>query len=82
MEKVQTGDAVMTTGQDAIYPPGYKIGEVIEVRPGSATQALVIHIRPSAGLERLKEVAVLRYQAPPRVEPDQSLPNVEKKNSK
>src|SRR6185369_9635599 len=31
MEKVQTGDAVMTTGQDAIYPPGYKIGEVIEV---------------------------------------------------
>ena len=82
MEKVQTGDAVMTTGQDAIYPPGYKIGEVIEVRPGSATQALVIHIRPSAGLERLKEVAVLRYQPPPRAEPDQSLPNVEKKNSK
>ncbi|HEX3232475.1 MAG TPA: rod shape-determining protein MreC, partial [Pyrinomonadaceae bacterium] len=82
MEKVQTGDAVTTTGQDAIYPPGYKIGDVIEVRPGSATQALVIHIRPSAGLERLKEVAVLRYQPPPRVEPDQSLPNVEKKNSK
>ena len=82
MEKVQTGDVVMTTGQDAIYPPGYKIGDVVEVRPGSATQALVIHIRPSAGLERLKEVAVLRYQPPPRAEPDQSLPNVEKKNSK
>ena len=82
MEKVQTGDTVTTTGQDAIYPPGYKIGDVIEVRPGSATQALVIHIRPSAGLERLKEVAVLRYQPPPRTEPDQSLPNVEKKNGK
>ena len=82
MEKVQNGDVVMTTGQDAIYPPGYKIGDVVEVRPGSATQALVIHIRPSAGLERLKEVAVLRYQPPPRAEPDQSLPNVEKKNSK
>ena len=82
MEKVQTGDSVMTTGQDAIYPPGYKIGDVIEVRPGSATQALVIHIRPGAGLERLKEVAVLQYRPPPRVEPDQSLPNVEKKISK
>jgi rod shape-determining protein MreC len=80
MEKVQTGDSVMTTGQDAIYPSGYKIGDVIEVRPGSATQALVIHIRPSAGLERLKEVAVLRYQPPQRVESDQALPNVEKKN--
>jgi rod shape-determining protein MreC len=82
LEKVQSGDSVMTTGQDAIYPPGYKIGDVIEVRPGSATQALVIHIRPSAGLERLKEVAVLMYRPPQRTEPDQSLPNVEKKNSK
>lgn len=82
MEKVETGDSVMTTGQDAIYPPGYKIGDVIEVRPGSATQALVIHIRPSAGLERLKEVAVLTYRPPQRPEPDQSLPNVDKKTSK
>ena len=82
LEKVQTGDAVTTTGQDAIYPPGYKIGDVIEVRPGSATQSLVIHIRPSAGLERLKEVAVLMYRPPQRTEPDQSLPNVDKKSSK
>ncbi len=79
LEKVQTGDSVVTTGQDAIYPPGYKVGDVVEVRPGSATQAQVIHIRPSAGLDRLKEVAVLMYRAQERVEPDQSLPNVEKK---
>jgi rod shape-determining protein MreC len=79
LEKVQTGDAVVTTGQDAIYPPGYKVGDVVEVRPGSATQAQVIRIRPSAGLDRLKEVAVLMYRAQEKVEPDQSLPNVEKK---
>lgn len=79
LEKVQPGDVVTTTGQDLIYPQGYKVGDVIEVRPGSATQALVIHIRPSAGLERLKEVAVLLYRPPQRPEPDQSLPNVDKK---
>lgn len=79
MEKVQLGDSVITTGQDAIYPPGYKVGDVVEVRPGSATQSQVIHIRPSAGLDRLKEVAVLMYQPTQRTEPDQSLPNVEKK---
>jgi rod shape-determining protein MreC len=78
-EKVQTGDTVTTTGQDAIYPPGYTVGEVVEVKPGSATQAQVIRIRPGAGLERLKEVAVLMYHPPPRTESDQSLPNVEKK---
>jgi len=82
MEKVQVGDTVTTTGQDAIYPPGYTVGAVVEVRPGSATQAQVIHIRPGAGLDRLKEVAVLMYQPPQRTESDQALPNVEKKSSK
>jgi cell shape-determining protein MreC len=68
MEKVQAGDAVMTTGQDAIYPPGYRL--VMWLKCGrDLRHRLVIHIRPSAGLERLKEVAVLRYQPPPRVEP-------------
>ena len=79
LEKVQTGDSVMTTGQDAIYPPGYNVGEVVEVKSGSATQTQVIHVRPGAGLERLKEVVVLLYHPPLRSESDQSLPNVEKK---
>jgi len=79
LEKVQPGDSVTTTGQDGIYPPGYNIGQVVEVRPGSATQAQIIYVRPSAGLERLKEVAVLLYRPPQRSESDQSLPNVDKK---
>ncbi|MDX6385303.1 MAG: rod shape-determining protein MreC [Blastocatellia bacterium] len=82
MEKVQVGDTVTTTGQDAIYPPGYSVGQIVEVRPGSATQAQVIRIRPGAGLDRLKEVAVLMYRPPQRTESDQSLPNVEKKTTK
>ena len=80
LEKVQVGDPVMTTGQDGIYPAGYKVGDVVEVKPGSATQTPVIHVRPSAGLDSLKEVAVLLYRAPQKFEPDQSLPNVEKKS--
>jgi rod shape-determining protein MreC len=79
LEKVQVGDTVTTTGQDSIYPPGYNVGEVVEVRAGSATQTQIIHVRPGAGLDRLKEVAVLLYRPPERSEPDQSLPNVDKK---
>lgn len=79
LEKVQLGDSVITTGQDAIYPAGYKVGEVVEVRPGSATQSQTIRVRPTAGLDRLKEVAVLMYRPPQKIEADQSLPNVEKK---
>jgi rod shape-determining protein MreC len=79
LEKVQMGDTVYTTGQDGIYPIGLTVGQVVELRPGSATQPQVIHIRPSAGLDRLKEVTVLQYRPAKNGQLDQSLPNVEKK---
>jgi rod shape-determining protein MreC len=82
LEKVQVGDTVYTTGQDGIYPPGYTVGQVVELRGGSATQPQLIHIRPSAGLDRLKEVVVLQYRPAKTPELDQSLPNVDKKSSK
>lgn len=75
-EKVEVGDTVFTSGQDSIFPPGIKIGEIVEVRSGSATVPHVIYIRPTVRMSALSEVAVLLYQAPPRPKPDQSLPNV------
>ena len=30
--EVKVGEIVYTTGQDGIYPPGLKLGEVVEVR--------------------------------------------------
>jgi len=82
LERVEVGDLVLTTGQDGIYPSGYNVGAVVEANPGSATQTQAIRIRPTAGLDRLKEVAVLLYHPPQRTESDQALPNVEKKKSK
>jgi rod shape-determining protein MreC len=78
LEKVEVGDYVVTTGQDGIYPPGLNVGAVIEVKHGSATQPHIIHIKPSARLDELEEVAVLKYHPPQRTEPDQVLPNVKK----
>jgi rod shape-determining protein MreC len=78
LEEVNVGDYVTTTGQDGIYPAGLSVGEVVEIKKGSATVPHVIRIKPSARLNALQEVAVLQYKAPPRVVPDQSLPNVKK----
>ena len=79
MEEVKVGDYVTTTGQDGIYPQGLNVGEVVKVKTGSATTPHVIHVKPSAHLDALEEVAVLLYHPPPRTAPDQALPNVEKK---
>jgi rod shape-determining protein MreC len=78
LEKVAPGDYVLTTGQDSIYPPGLTVGEVVQIKSGTATQPHEIFIRPSARLDQLTEVAVLLYRAPQRPAPDQTLPNVDK----
>ncbi|MEP6636954.1 MAG: rod shape-determining protein MreC [Acidobacteriota bacterium] len=78
LQKVDVGNFVLTTGQDGIYPAGLNVGEVVEVRNGTATQPHQIFIKPSARLDQLSDVAVLLYQPPQRPAPEQTLPNVDK----
>lgn len=78
LQRVQPRDYVLTTGQDGIYPAGLNVGEVIEVKNGTATQPHEIYIRPSARLDQLTEVAVLLYQPPQRPAAEQTLPNIDK----
>jgi len=78
LQKVEVGDYILTTGQDGIYPPGLNVGQVVQVKHGTATQAHQIFIKPGAKLDQLEEVAVLLYRPPQRPAPDQTLPNVDK----
>jgi rod shape-determining protein MreC len=78
LQEVKVGEIVTTTGQDGIFPPGLVVGEVFQVKAGSATVPLTIYMKPAARLDSLIEVAVLQYRPPPRVTSDQALPNVEK----
>jgi rod shape-determining protein MreC len=78
LETVEVGDFILTTGQDGIYPAGLSVGEVVEVKHGTATQPHQILIRPGAKLDQLEEVAVLLYRPPQRPAPEQTLPNVDK----
>jgi rod shape-determining protein MreC len=73
--ELKVGDIVYTTGQDGIYPAGLKIGEIVEVRTGSATVPHTIYIQPSAKISSMQEVAVLLYEAPPRPKFEQAVPN-------
>jgi rod shape-determining protein MreC len=72
---VQPGQVVYTTGQDGIYPAGLKVGEIVEVKSGSATVPHQIFIRPSARIDSMQEVGVLIYEPPVRGDFEQKLPN-------
>lgn len=78
LQKVDVGNYVLTTGQDGIYPSGLNVGEVVDVKHGTATQPHQILIKPGARLDQLEAVGVLLYHPPQRPVPDQTLPNVDK----
>ena len=57
-EKVATGERVLTSGGDRIFPKGLTIGAVQQTNPGSDL-FLNIRIKPAADLSRLEEVLVI-----------------------
>ena len=76
---VQLGQTVFTTGQDGIFPPGLKIGEIVNLVSGSATTPHQIEIQPASRLGSMQEVGILLYEPPDRGDFEQKLPNAVKK---
>ncbi len=57
-EKVATGERVLTSGGDRIFPKGLPVGAVQQTNPGSDL-FLNIRVKPAANLSRLEEVLVV-----------------------
>ena len=72
-EQVQTGERVLTSGGDRIFPKGLPIGTVIKVSPG---QELFLNIRlhPAANLAKLEEVLVVTQVVEKEATPSESGP--------
>jgi len=58
-EKVSVGEAVLTSGQDRIFPKDLPVGTVVEVTPDRKSPFMKIRVKPAAHLDRLEEVMVL-----------------------
>jgi rod shape-determining protein MreC len=59
-EKVHSGELVVTSGEDRIYPKDLPVGTVTAVKQGNPFQ--VITVKASARLDRLEDVIVLLTQ--------------------
>lgn len=60
-EEVKTGDHVLTSGGDQIFPKGLPVGTVAKVTRG--TEFLQVTIKPAAALNHLEEVLVITKKA-------------------
>lgn len=61
---VKMGDVILTSGLDAIYPKGLRIGEVGEVRERGADLIQTAILTPAVDFERLEQVFVMFHQGP------------------
>lgn len=61
---VQSGDIVLTSGLDAIYPKGLRIGEVQVVRDRGGDLIQTAMLTPAVDFERLEQVFVMFHQGP------------------
>jgi rod shape-determining protein MreC len=58
-EKVTAGEAVLTSGQDRIFPKDLPVGKVVDFTSDSKSPFMKIRVKPAAHLDRLEEVLVL-----------------------
>jgi rod shape-determining protein MreC len=68
-DEVKVGDRVVTSGMDRIFPKDLPVGVVSDVKPGSSFKQ--IRVRPSASLEKLEEVIVLKTTDPLSLKPEE-----------
>jgi rod shape-determining protein MreC len=61
-EKVTDGEAIVTSGEDHIFPKDLPVGTVKGASPGNPFQ--LIRVQPAARLDRLEDVIVLLTQQP------------------
>jgi rod shape-determining protein MreC len=59
-EKVTVGEAVLTSGQDRIFPKDLPVGRVVDFASDPKSPFMKIRIKPAAHLDRLEEVLVLQ----------------------
>lgn len=62
-EKVQAGQAVLTSGLDQIFPKDVPVGTVVSARPGKVFEKITV--RPAAKLDRLEDVLVILLRSQP-----------------
>ncbi len=68
---IREGDMLVTSGLGGVFPPGYPVAVVVEVKPDSSKPFAVVAARPLAELDKSREVLLVWKEklAPTLAEP-------------
>jgi rod shape-determining protein MreC len=66
---LKQGDLLLSTGMGGVFPPGYPIAEVTRVVRDASTTFALVDARPTARLDRDREVLLVWFDPPVAEEP-------------
>jgi rod shape-determining protein MreC len=66
---LKTGDLLLTTGMGGVFPPGYPVAEVTRVERNPAATFALVDARPTARLDRAREVLLVWFEPPAATTP-------------
>ena len=66
---LKQGDLLLSTGMGGVFPPGYPIAEVTQVVRNASTTFALVDARPTARLDRDREVLLVWFDPPEAVNP-------------
>jgi rod shape-determining protein MreC len=67
---LKTGDLLLSTGMGGVFPPGYPVAQVTKVERSSKATFAIVEARPTALLDRDREVLLVWFKAPPESAPE------------
>lgn len=69
---LQPGDLLITTGMGGVFPSGYPVARVTRVERNPAATFAVVDARPTARLDRDREVLLVWFETAPATTPETS----------
>jgi rod shape-determining protein MreC len=69
---LQPGDLLITTGMGGVFPSGYPVAKVTRVERNPAATFAVVDARPTARLDRDREVLLVWFETTPAAAPEAS----------
>jgi rod shape-determining protein MreC len=65
---IRKGDLLLSTGMGGVFPPGYPVARVTKVERSAKATFAIVEARPTAALDRDREVLLVWFDAPAPVE--------------
>jgi rod shape-determining protein MreC len=74
---LKVGDLLLSTGMGGVFPPGYPVAQVTRVERTAKATFAIVEARPTALLDRDREVLLVWFKEPPPAEPELKAPAAE-----